>query len=46
MLIEAGYPGVRAHKKLHNAFLRTVLDHEDRLIDGSLTVCMDSYNFV
>jgi len=46
MLVEAGYPGVLPHKKLHNAFLRTVLDYEDRLIDGSLTVCMDLQKFL
>lgn len=46
MLMEAGYPGVLQHKKLHNAFIRAVLDHEDRLIDGSLTVCLDLQKFL
>lgn len=46
MLVEAGYPGVLPHKKLHNAFIRAILDHEDRLIDGSLTVCLDLQKFL
>ncbi len=46
ILLKKRYSGIIAHKKLHNDFLRKVLDFEDALFDGELTVSIKLRDFL